>query len=102
MAVVVPVICVTCVRLHWLDTPERDAARVEVLGVRLVRGAGEDIDLSAPANVREADVVQHPMPLCFQQSTGYSAGPEVDVVLGVLGHLLVNDDVGDLETAARL
>ena len=81
---------------------ERHAARIELLGIRLVPGAGEDIHLLPPAHIREAHLLQHPIPLCLQQSTGDSAGPEVYVILGVLGDLLVDDDVRYLEAAAGL
>ncbi len=64
--------------------------------------AGEDIYLAAPADIREANVVQHPLPLCFQQSTGNSAGPEVDVIFRVLRDLFVDNDVRDLETPTGL
>jgi hypothetical protein len=39
--------------------------------------------------------------LSFQESAGNSAGPEVDAFTRVLGHLSVDDDVGQLQTAAR-
>ncbi len=81
---------------------EGHAACIELFCVGLVLRAGEDIHLLSPANVREAHVLQNPIPLCFQQSTGDSAGPEVDVVFGVLGDLLMDDDVGDLDAAAGL
>src|SRR6266487_7164224 len=64
--------------------------------------AREDVDLAPPANVLETDVLQHPAPLCIQQSTGYSARPKVDVILRVLWHFLVDDDVADLKAAAGL
>ncbi len=81
---------------------EGHAAGIELFCVGLVPGAREDIHLRPPAHVRETHVLQHPAPLCFQQSTGDSAGPEVYVVLRVLRDLLVDDDVGDLEAAAGL
>ena len=84
-----------------LDAAESDAPRLELGRVGLVLRAGEDVDLPAPANVHEAGVFQHPLPLCFQQSTGNSARPEVDIVLRVLGDFLVDDDVADLEAATR-
>ncbi len=43
--------------------------------------AGEHIDLLPPTDIDEASVLQNPIPLCFQQSTSDSAGPEVNVVL---------------------
>jgi hypothetical protein len=86
----------------WLYGGERDAPRIKLGGVRLVLGAGEDVDFSAPADVYEAGVLEYPIPLCFQQSTGDSPAPKVDVVLCVLRHLLVDDDVRYLDAAAGL
>ena len=40
--------------------------------------------------------------LSFQESSGDSAGPEVDAVAGVFGDGGVDDDVGDPEPAAGL
>jgi len=65
-------------------------------------GSREDVDLLAPAGVYEARVLEHPFPLCFQQSTGDSPTPEVDVVLRVLRHFLVDDDVCNLDATAGL
>jgi len=79
---------------------ERDAPRIKLGGVRLVLRSREDIDLLAPADVYEPRVLQHPFPLCFQQSTGYSAAPEIDIVLRVLRDRLVDDDVSDLDPSA--
>ncbi len=86
-------------RLHGA---KRHAARIELFSVGFLLRAREDIDLLAPPDVREARLVQRPLPLCFQQSTGDSAGPEIDVVLCVLGDFFVDDDVRDLEPPAGL
>jgi hypothetical protein len=40
--------------------------------------------------------------LCFQQSTGDSTSPEVDVSKGAVGKDFANDDVGDLRATATL
>lgn len=85
-----------------LDGREGDTASFKLGGVRFVLRSREDVDLLTPADVYEAAVLQHPFPLCFQQSTGDSPAPEVDVVLGVLGHLLVDDDVCYLDATAGL
>ena len=34
--------------------------------------------------------------LCFQQSAGNSAGPEIDALLGIFGDRFLDHDVGDL------
>ncbi len=65
-------------------------------------GAREHVDLTTPPHIGEAGVLEHKLPLCFQQSTGNSTGPKVDVVLRVLWHFFVDDDIGDLKAPARL
>ena len=64
--------------------------------------AGEDVDLVGHDYVGEADQPRVLSPLCFQQSTSNSTAPEVDVVLRLLRDLLVDQDVADLDAAARL
>ena len=56
-----------------LNGRERDATGIELGGVGLVLRTGEDVYLLAPADVREARVLQHRVPLCLQQSAGDSA-----------------------------
>jgi hypothetical protein len=77
-----------------LDRRKRDAPGIELGGVGLMPRTGEDVDFLPPLHLGESDMFQDPVPLCIQQSTGDSAGPEVDIVLGVLRDLLVHDDVG--------
>ena len=83
-----------------LDSGERHAACVEFGGVRFSLRAGEYIHLIAPTDILEARVLEEPIPLCLQQRTGDSAGPEIDVVLRVLVDGLLNDNVRDLEAPA--
>ncbi len=89
-------------RLSTLSGENRNAPRVERFRRRFVLRPGEDVYLVAEPHILEAAVVQHPPPLCLQQSAGDSAGPQLDVVLRGLGHFFVNKDVGDLETAPGL
>ena len=63
--------------------------------------AGEHVDFLAPLDVVETGKREYLAPLCFQQSAGDSAGPEVDVVFGVLRDLALDVDVADLDAAAR-
>ena len=48
------------------------------------------------ANLREACTGENFDELCLRQSTGNSTGPQVDVVPGVLGELVGDDDVAEL------
>ena len=81
---------------------ERDASCIKLGSVRLVLRSRKDVSLLSPTNAGEPGVLQHPFPLCFQQSTGDSAAPEVYIVLRILRDLLVDDDVRDLDSSARL
>ena len=87
------------VRFHSGDG---DAPGLKLFGVGLVFRTGKHVDLCSPTDVLEAGSHKDPLPLCFQQSTGNSARPEVDVILRLLRHFLVYDYVADLEAAARL
>ncbi len=83
-----------------LNCRKRHAASLEAGRGRFVLRAGEDVDLVSPTHVDEAGVLQRPFPLCFQQSTGDSPRPEVDVVLRALWHFLVHHDVRYLQATA--
>jgi hypothetical protein len=84
-----------------LAAKDGEATGVELGRVRLVGRAGEDIDLATEADLDEARRPEDPPPLCLQQSAGNSTRPQVDVVARILGHLLLDVDVGDLEASAR-
>ena len=58
--------------------------------------AGENVHLLSQFDVHKTGVSQHPVPLCFQQSAGNSARPQIDIVFCLLRHLDVHDDVSDL------
>src|SRR5437879_1502068 len=72
---------------------KRDAARIELGGRRLMLRPRKHIDLISPTDVGEPGVLQHPFPLCIQQSTCYSVTPEVDVGFRILWNLLVHNDI---------
>ena len=87
-----------------LRSPCEDAhaPRVELLGVRLVLAPREHVHFVRHHHVDEAGQLQDCPPLCLQQSTGNSAAPQFDVVLGLLGDRLVDQDVAHLDAPARL
>ena len=64
-------------------------------------GAGVGSDEVAGFDALEPVSLQKLCVLCFQQSAGNSAGPEVDVALALLAHRLLDRDVGELDAAAR-
>ena len=75
---------------------EVDTHRTEGCGARLLRGVGKDV--SAPGDLERGEPRgdDRRFELCFQQSTSDSTGPEVDLFLGALGYLFVDQDVPDL------
>jgi len=58
------------------------------------------VDQVASRDLEVAHLHQDARVLSFQESSGNSAGPEVDAGAGVLGDLGVDDDVGELQTTA--
>jgi hypothetical protein len=62
--------------------------------------AGERIDRLALRDLAVAEREQDPRVLSFQESSGDSAGPEVDPLARVLGDLVADEDVGELEPTA--
>ncbi len=79
------------VRLHG------GSAGAELLGLApgvLEGRAGVGVHQIAGLDPLEAVLFQEAGVLCFQQSTGNSAGPEVDVALALLGDGALDRDVG--------
>ncbi len=63
----------------------------------------EDVEgLPGDFEVLESGEFHNGFELCFQQATGNSPGPEVDVVPHLVGDLFVHQDIGDLHATARL
>ena len=69
-----------------LSRTEVDPDRTELGGARRLRSAAEDI--GAPGDLESHEPRGHDrgVQLCFQQSTGDSALPEIDVSFAGLGH----------------
>ena len=80
---------------------EVDAERSEFGGARLLRRAREHIATPGDFKPFEAGRLDSHLELCFQQSAGDSALPEVDVALGRVGHRLFHENVAELKTAAN-
>ena len=84
-----------------LGCSEVDAKRPELCGARLLRCTREHIGTPGDLESLEARRFDCRLELCFQQSAGDSALPEIDVALGGVGHGLLHEDVADLKAAAR-
>ena len=73
------------------------SAGAELLGLAsgvLEDRAGVGVDQIAGLYPLEAVLLEEAGVLCFQQSAGNSAGPEVDVALALLGDGALDRDVG--------
>ena len=82
--------------------PIVDPYGAERRGARRLRGTVEDLFAPGDLEVLEACASNHCLELCFQQSTGNSPGPQIDIVLGASRDLPRNQDVADLDAAAGL
>ena len=67
-----------------------------------LRCTGEAIEPVEHAYPGETGGLEDADELCFQQSTGDSTGPEIDVSKGAVGQDLADDDVGDLRATPTL
>jgi hypothetical protein len=79
------------------------AAGAELLGLAagvFERRAGVGVDQVTGLDADEPVAQQAALVLCFQQSAGDSAGPQVDVSPAFLGHRPLDGDVGQLDAAA--
>ncbi len=66
------------------------------------RAVGEGvIAMGGEVDRRESGGFDQRVKRSFQERTGNSAGPQGDVLFGSLGYRLGDDDVGDLQPAAR-
>jgi len=80
---------------------EVDAERSELCRAGLLRRSREHVGSPGDGEIREPGRENDRFELCFQQSAGDSVLPEIDVALGRVGHGLLDEDVADLEAAAR-
>jgi len=85
-----------------LPRPEVDADRAELRGVRRLRRAAEHVRTPGDLEVHESRGDDRRLELCFQQSAGDSTRPQIDVTQSAVRERLADDNVGDLDTAARL
>src|SRR5215212_3481076 len=67
----------------------------------LKRRAGVGVDEFAAGDVGVGPLHQQARVLTVEQRAGDSAGPRVDALAGVLGDLMMDDHVGQLQPTAR-
>jgi hypothetical protein len=77
--------------------------RTERRGARCLRSVGERVVAPfAEGDPLEAGVADNLCQRCLRQRAGNSPGPEIEVVSGLVSHVPLDDDVGDLHSATRL
>ena len=84
-----------------LARPDVDAERAEAGGAARLWGTAEDIGAPGDRKIDEASGDDRRPELCFQQSAGNSASPEVDLVFGTLRHCPLDQNVAKLQASAR-
>ena len=82
--------------------PESDPQRAVGEGTRFLFGPGVDIFFPCHIEIGESNITDQLFQLCFQQSTGNSPGPEIDVLLCRKRNLAADCDVGNLEPTTGL
>jgi hypothetical protein len=83
-----------CRQIHSDDTVP--------FGRALLRCSGKGIEPVEDADPDETGGLEDTDELCFQQSTGDSTGPEVDIAKSAVWKDFTDDDVRDLHASARL
>ena len=80
-----------------LARAEVDTLCPEFCGAPRLRSATEDVRLPGDLEVNETRRHDCGLQFCFQQSTGNSARPQIDLLFRVLWHRLLHQDIPDLE-----
>ena len=84
-----------------LARAEVDALCPEFCGTTRLRRATENVRLPGDLEVNESCSHNRGLQFCFQQSTGNSARPQIDLLFRVLWHRLLHQDISDLEATGR-
>jgi len=90
-----PLLLICC-----LARTEVNALCPEFCGTTRLRRATEDVRLPGDLVVNESSSHDRGLQFCFQQSTGNSARPQVDLLFRILWHRLLHQDIPDLEATA--
>jgi hypothetical protein len=87
-----PLLLICC-----LASAEVDALCPEFCGATGLRRATENVRLPGDLEVDESGGHDRGLQFCFQQSTGNSARPEIDLLLRVRWHRGTHQDIPDLQ-----
>jgi len=79
-----------------------DPQRPELRRARRLGRIGVDIHARGDLEAHESGGDDRRLELCFQQSAGDSAFPQIDVALALVTDRLLHEDVADLEPPSRL
>jgi len=88
-----PLLLVCC-----LSRAEVNALCPEFRGTARLRRAIKDVRLPGDLEVNESRSHDRGLQFCFQQSTGNSARPQINLLFRVRWHRLLHQDIPDLET----
>jgi len=88
-----PLLLVCC-----LARAEVNALCPEFRGTARLRRAIKDVRLPGDLEVNESRSHDRGLQFCFQQSTGNSARPQINLLFRVRWHRLLHQDIPDLET----
>jgi|MGYP000347175900 hypothetical protein len=87
--------------LGWFCCLESYALSSVGDSARFLLGPGVDVLFPDNFEVCESGFCDDLFELCFQQGTGNSASPQIDIVFRCEWHCFRNSDVGYLETSTR-
>ena len=82
--------------LSRFSSPKVYALRSKVGGAGLLRRPIKHIGFPRYLEAHETGGLHQRLKLCFQQSTGDSTSPEVDLLFGLLWYFHLNQDVANL------
>lgn len=85
-----------------LACTEIDTQGAKIGSTALLRCAFKNICAPGDLEIDKSCLDNRHLELCFQQSAGNSASPEVNITLCVFGHDLLHQDVGYLQAAIWL
>ena len=82
--------------------PDICALGLEPVGVFFTRCPHEHVLGRYQFHIRQSGALDGVQVLSFQESAADSSGPEVHVLLGLVGHLFIGYDVGQIQASAGL
>jgi hypothetical protein len=94
-------LCPLCV-IDRFSRSEVDSQGAKVCCAGRLRRIIKDIGLPSDFEIDKTGGYDRSLELCFQQSAGNSARPQIDVTFGTLWNCFLDQDIADLQTTTRL